>query len=127
MQYKLFKQRTNYKDNPEAENALMKKYNLSPLAAKLLVKRGIASLGDAGMFLCPDEEHLFSPFLFSDMRKAVERIWQACENKERITIYGDYDCVSVAQAGKLFHAGNISLRQPCSRLDRIHAERRLSP
>ncbi|MCK9186504.1 single-stranded-DNA-specific exonuclease RecJ, partial [Candidatus Gracilibacteria bacterium] len=31
------------------------------------------------------------PFLFSDMEKAVKRIFEAIEKKERIIVFGDYD------------------------------------
>ena len=42
-------------------------------------------------FLHPDYEAGHDPFLLPDMRAAVDRLVQARENQERITIYGDYD------------------------------------
>jgi single-stranded-DNA-specific exonuclease len=41
------------------------------------------------------------PFLLPDMEEAVERIAQACENGERVAIYGDFDCDGVTSAAVL--------------------------
>ena len=57
----------------------------------LLVQRGIESYDDAKDFFRPSLTHLHDPFLMKDMDKAVERIKKACENGEKILIYGDYD------------------------------------
>lgn len=42
-------------------------------------------------FLHPKYEDLSDPFILPDMEKAVERISQAINNKEKILVYGDYD------------------------------------
>ena len=64
---------------------------ITPLVAKVLINRGITDAGDAKGFIERSVESLHSPFLINDMDKAVERINKAIENKEKITIYGDYD------------------------------------
>lgn len=57
----------------------------------LLVQRGIENYDDAKDFFRPSLTQLHDPFLMKDMDKAVERIKKACENGEKILIYGDYD------------------------------------
>ena len=57
----------------------------------LLVQRGITNYDEAKNFFRPSLTHLHDPFLMKDMDKAVERIKRACENGEKILIYGDYD------------------------------------
>ncbi len=69
--------------------------SFSDLAAQLLYNREITSPEEAEVFLNPRYENLHSPFLFQDMNKAVLRIWQAIEKKEKICIYGDYDADAV--------------------------------
>ena len=65
----------------------------SPIVQTLLFNRGIVSSDDAEVFLNPDyDRDINDPFLIFGMDKAVERILQAVENKEKIIIYGDYDC-----------------------------------
>jgi single-stranded-DNA-specific exonuclease len=62
---------------------------------QLLYNRGLLEKAEINDFVNPSYENLNSPFLFLDMQKAVNRIWQAIEKKEKITIYGDYDADAV--------------------------------
>lgn len=62
-----------------------------PMISELLLRRGLSTEAEIESFFTPDLAHQHSPFLFKDMEKAVKRIIEAIENKERITIYGDYD------------------------------------
>ncbi len=83
-----------YLDENTDENmvyAYSKILGISPLVARVLINRGITDAGDAKRFIERDIESLHSPFLINDMDKAVERINRAIEQKEKITIYGDYD------------------------------------
>jgi len=58
----------------------------------LLKNRGI-SPEDREKFLNPSyEEHIYDPFLMKDMERAVVRMFEATEAKEKILIYSDYDC-----------------------------------
>lgn len=70
---------------------LSKNNNISELMAKILVNRGIDKDSLVQDFLHPKLENLYNPFLFKDMEIAVCEILKSCENKEKITIYGDYD------------------------------------
>ncbi len=65
------------------------------LLAQLLYNRGLIEKEKIKDFLEPKYENLHSPFLFQDMQKAVDRLWLAIENKEKICIYGDYDADAV--------------------------------
>jgi single-stranded-DNA-specific exonuclease len=56
-----------------------------------LARRGVTTVYDAKIFLDGGLETLHSPFLLPDMEKAVLRLKQAIEGKEKILIYGDYD------------------------------------
>jgi single-stranded-DNA-specific exonuclease len=68
---------------------------LHRVVLQLLYNRGITDTASIENFLTPEYKQLHSPFLFQDMEKAVERIWQAIENHERIVVYGDYDADAV--------------------------------
>ena len=59
--------------------------------ANLLALRGISSYDEAKTFFRPSLHCLHDPFLLKDMDKAVDRISEAMQNKERILVYGDYD------------------------------------
>lgn len=70
---------------------LVKELGITPTLAQLLVLRGIKTYEDAKKFFRPSLRDLHSPFLMHDMDKAVFRLNQAIQNKEKILIYGDYD------------------------------------
>ena len=70
---------------------ISKTYNINKLLSTILVNRNIVSKKDINKFLKPTRNDFHDPFLILDMEKAVERIIQAINNKENVTIYGDYD------------------------------------
>ena len=61
------------------------------LLDRLLLSRGITTKEQIEEFLNPLEMKLTSPFVFTDMQKAVDRIVKAIINREKIIIYGDFD------------------------------------
>lgn len=86
-------------EQEEAAKALAAEVNIHPVLGKLLLERGITTANEARHFFRPLLGELLDPFLFRDMRVAVERLNQALGRKERILVYGDYDvdgCTAVA-------------------------------
>lgn len=78
---------------------LAEKLNISPILAKLLIRRGITTESAAKRFFKPQLNDLLNPFLLKDMDMAVDRLNDAIGRKERIMVYGDYDvdgCTAVA-------------------------------
>lgn len=66
-------------------------HGISELLARILINRGIIQNKDIQVFLEPTRNDFHNPFLMPDMGKAVDRIIQAINNKEKVVIYGDYD------------------------------------
>ena len=72
---------------------------IDPVILQLLANRGIKTQEQIDEFLYPDySQDIHDPFLFLDMEKAVERIFQAIEKKEKITVHGDYDADGVCSS-----------------------------
>lgn len=69
-----------------------------PLVQRLLFNRGIKSREEAENFLNPDFEKRYNPFLMPDMERAVVRLFDAIESKEKIVVYTDYDCDGIPGA-----------------------------
>ncbi len=65
---------------------------------KFLYYRGIKTAKDAEKFLNPVYEENHDPFLMKDMEKAVKRIHDAIEKKEKIIIFSDYDADGIPGA-----------------------------
>ena len=70
---------------------LMEVLGVDGILAMLLAQRGIKDFENARAFFRPTYEHLYSPFLMKDMKRAVDRIDHAIRNRENIMVYGDYD------------------------------------
>ena len=72
------------------------------LLARLLVQRGINNVKKIKEFLTPSSMKITSPFVFTDMEKAAERIFSAIESQEKIIIYGDFDADGVTSTSLLY-------------------------
>lgn len=64
---------------------------INKLLATILVNRGIIDEEQIQVFLNPTRADFYNPYLMPDMEKAVERIIEAIDKKQRVIIYGDYD------------------------------------
>ncbi len=72
-------------------DSLSAELHISPMAAALLVRRGITTRTEASAFVHPDLSQLHDPFLMLGMREAEQRLSRAIDSGEKILIYGDYD------------------------------------
>lgn len=70
---------------------LSRELGISPVVAQVLLNRGIVDADQARRFLYGGAETLPDPFGLLDMEKAVARIGSAIAEREKITVYGDYD------------------------------------
>ena len=105
---------------PQAEEAairVMVNDRCPPVAAGLLVQRGLEDPGAASVYFRPSLDHLHDPFLMAGMQAAVERIERALGDNERIMVYGDYDvdgttAVALVYSFLLRFTGNITFYIP---------------
>ena len=80
-----------YEIDEEKVEKIARKYNVSKLLAKILINRDLVEDDKVNIFLNPTRRDFHNPYLMPDMEKAVERIMQAIDKKEKVMIYGDYD------------------------------------
>jgi single-stranded-DNA-specific exonuclease len=64
---------------------------LTPLQAQLLINRGISDGESVRSFMSPQLADMADPMMMKGMDEAIATILKSIENKEKITIYGDYD------------------------------------
>ncbi len=84
------------KNNAEVER-LMKKYEISKICASVLSNRKQVLEGES-----IESKSFYDSFLIKDMQLAVNRIKAAIDNKEKITIYGDFDADGVTSTTILY-------------------------
>lgn len=65
--------------------------NLHPAVARALAARGVTDATAAERFLNPRLADLNDPGAMRDMDRAVERLADAVQSRERVCVYGDYD------------------------------------
>lgn len=70
---------------------LAEQLHIAPVAAGLLVRRGITTPEAASAFVHPSMGQLHDPMLMLGMREAERRLTEAVDRGEKILIYGDYD------------------------------------
>lgn len=81
----------------------MKAFDLDNRLIELLKKRGYETEDDINKFLEPSFDDLHNPFDLDGMLEAKERIEKAINNKEKIVIYGDYDCDGISACVILYN------------------------
>ncbi|OPX35872.1 MAG: single-stranded-DNA-specific exonuclease RecJ [Desulfobacteraceae bacterium 4484_190.2] len=64
---------------------------LTPLQAQLLINRGISDRESVRSFMRPQLADMADPMMMKGMDEAIATILKSIDNKEKITIYGDYD------------------------------------
>ena len=69
--------------------------------ARLLFRKGFASVDEVQSFLQPRLKSLSDPFLLPNMDTAVSRIFAALDRRERIVLFGDYDVDGVTSLALL--------------------------
>lgn len=90
------------KENLELRRKIAEQLNIVPITAQLLINRGIKDELEAEDFLNPRLFDLPSPFLMKDMDVAVERLYRALKNDEKVAIYGDYDVDGVTSTSLFY-------------------------
>ena len=96
---------------------------IDSLHAQLLYNRGIKTVEEMKAFIRAQYDETRDPLTLIDMPRAVARIRQALENREHITVYGDYDADGVTSSALLFRVLR-TLKQPDAALD-YHIPHRL--
>ena len=86
----------------DVDKSLIEACDSDKVLAVLLNNRGINTSDKIKSFLNPLKIKHSSPDVFVDMQKAAERIRQAIENKEHITVYGDFDADGITSTALLF-------------------------
>ena len=80
-----------FDQDPDKVKELSQKVNCHPVMASILVNRNIHTAKTAADFLNTSLNNMPSPFSLKDMDVAVNRIYKAITDKEKILIFGDYD------------------------------------
>jgi single-stranded-DNA-specific exonuclease len=65
--------------------------SVSPVVAQILVNRGVKTPEEITAFLSPSAAGLSDPFNMPGIQAAVERIFRAAKDNERVLVHGDYD------------------------------------
>ena len=93
----------NKKSVPRAlTKELADTYGIDALTASILIRRGVTAGEDIQYFLEDDKRFLHSPFLFTGMEDAVDRILQARDEGEKVLIFGDRDVDGVTGTTVLY-------------------------
>ncbi|MEG2413096.1 MAG: single-stranded-DNA-specific exonuclease RecJ [Clostridia bacterium] len=76
----------------EKINSLASELKVDRMIAKLLLNRGIDTAEKGGAFLRPTLSNLTDLSNYVGLEEVAERVKQAIDNKEKVVLYGDYDC-----------------------------------
>lgn len=95
---KIWAEREKTDELKKREKHIQEKFNLNGLVASMIASKNMKSDDEIETFLHPQRTSFGNPFEMPDMDKAVTRIIQAIDNKEKIIIYGDYDADGITSS-----------------------------
>lgn len=88
--------------NHDLKQRLSRELQIPGVIAQVLINRGVADEFTARQFLYGGADNLGDPYCLKDMEKAVKRIAQAIQDREKITIYGDYDVDGITASALMY-------------------------
>jgi len=96
----------NWKIKEQAPSDFLKQFSgIDPILLQLLFSRKIRERQKIEQFLKPDYyKDPYDPYLMLDMGKAVDRILQAIEKKEKMVVFGDYDADGVSSSALMIQS-----------------------
>jgi len=79
-----------------------RQFGLSYLYTSILLNRDIRSKDALDLYFDKQKHSLYDPFLMIDMKLAADTLIEACKEKKKILVYGDYDVDGVTSASILY-------------------------
>lgn len=93
---------------PKIDDDFVKSHpEYNKLILQLLANRGLKEKAEIESFFNPDKAGLSDPFLFKDMRAAVELTVKHIKAQNLIIVYGDYDADGVTASALLVEVLNV--------------------
>ena len=84
-----------------AAEAVARQFGMSGIAAQVLLNRGIVGEPAVRAFLHSDLNQLHDPSCMPEMKVAAQRVREAVERRQKITVYGDYDVDGISATALL--------------------------
>ncbi|PIR92074.1 single-stranded-DNA-specific exonuclease RecJ [Candidatus Falkowbacteria bacterium CG10_big_fil_rev_8_21_14_0_10_44_15] len=114
-------QRWRVADNKASENTIKNNPEVNPVVLRLLAGRGL-SAEQIKKFLEPSyAQELHDPFLFKQMKEAVELIFKHLQAGNKIVVYGDYDadgiCSTAIMHKTLSFLATPGKTEPAAKID----------
>lgn len=81
---------------------ISRKFDLSDILARIIVKRGMLDEEQLRVFLKPTLRDLTNPFKLDGLNICAERLARAVINREKILIHGDFDADGITSTAMLF-------------------------
>ncbi len=86
----------------EVVREIHERFSCDTLTASILARRSITSGSDILFFMENDPRYLHNPFLFASMEDAVDRIYDAKDEGEKVLIFGDRDADGITSTTLLY-------------------------
>jgi len=94
----------SYNKSMENLEKINNEFQISEIVARAMINRGIDTVTKVRAFMNTDLSFLHDPYLLRGIEKAVGRILNAAQSKEKVCIYGDYDVDGITSTAIMIRA-----------------------